>query len=166
LGGGLNLKLNVKALKANIWKLNTLQALCWFMLTMPTIVLFFQSNGLSMTEILLLQSIFSLTIVATEIPSGYFSDKIGRRKTIIIATIISFISFFLYCFASNFWSLVVVELLMGVGISFISGTDSALMYDTLLELNQQDQYKKTQVVCRLSGIFLKPLRELSVERWH
>jgi len=53
-----------------------MEALYWFLLIMPIIVLFFQKNGLSMKDILLLQSVFSISIVLFEIPSGYFSDVI------------------------------------------------------------------------------------------
>lgn len=38
---------------------------------MPVVVLFFESRGLSMTQVFLLQSIFSLGIVLFEVPTGY-----------------------------------------------------------------------------------------------
>ena len=46
----------------------------WFMLTMLIIVLFFQENGLTLMEVMILQSVYSLTIAITEIPSGYIAD--------------------------------------------------------------------------------------------
>ena len=85
--------------ESNIWKLYVIKSLRWFLLVMPIIVLFFQENGLSMMEILLLQSIFSIGIILFEIPSGYFSDVMGRKNTIIIACILGFIGFLIYSFS-------------------------------------------------------------------
>ena len=50
------------------------------MLAMPIIVIFFKENGLSLTQIMILQSVYSLTVALTEIPSGYFADFFGRKK--------------------------------------------------------------------------------------
>ncbi|MCK7479626.1 MAG: hypothetical protein M0C28_21615 [Candidatus Moduliflexus flocculans] len=42
--------------------------------------------GLSLTQILLLQSIFSAATVLLEYPSGYISDRLGYRTALTIAT--------------------------------------------------------------------------------
>ena len=52
------------------------------MVSMPIIVLFFQSHGLSLTEIMLLQSAYSLSLALFEIPSGYIADSFGRKNSI------------------------------------------------------------------------------------
>jgi len=46
----------------------------------PIIVLFWQENDLNLTQIMILQSLFSLTVVLLEIPSGYFADVFGRKN--------------------------------------------------------------------------------------
>ena len=51
------------------------------MLAMPIIVIFFKENGLTLTQIMILQSVYSLTVALTEIPSGYFADFFGRKKS-------------------------------------------------------------------------------------
>jgi len=61
-------------LHANIWKLSLINIVQWFLIIIAIIVPYYQSRGLSMSEIFLLQSIFSLSIVVFEIPSGYFAD--------------------------------------------------------------------------------------------
>jgi hypothetical protein len=47
-------------LKDNIIKLYLLKAVKWFMIVMPIIVLFFESKGLSLTQIMILQGTYSL----------------------------------------------------------------------------------------------------------
>jgi len=114
------------------------------MLMMPIIVLFFQEKGLTMKEVLLLQSIFSVAILVLEVPSGYFSDKFGRKNSIILGWTLTFIGFIGYALAGDFWGFLLAELMLGLGASFISGTDSALMYDSLLELGREHEYKQIE----------------------
>jgi len=131
-------------IESNIWKLYVIKALRWFMLVMPIIVLFFQENGLSMKEVLLLQSIFSIVIILFEIPSGYFSDVIGRKTTIILGCILGFFGFSIYSFSYGFWGFLIAELTLGLGSSFLSGTDSAIIYDSLIQSKKEKDYKKIE----------------------
>ena len=50
----------------------------------PTIVLFWQRYGMSLTDIMVLQALFAFAMVVLEIPSGYLADIVGRRKTLIL----------------------------------------------------------------------------------
>lgn len=131
-----------KNLESNIWKLYIIKGLRWFMVIMPILVLFFQENGLSMKEVLLLQAIFSIGIVLFEVPSGYFADVIGKRASLIAGCIIAFLGFSVYSFSYGFWGFLIAELILGLGSSFISGADSALIYDSLLSVKKEGTFKK------------------------
>ena len=120
--------------EANIPKMFILQALRWFLLILPTIVLFFQANGLSLTEVFVLQSFFSVSIVILEVPTGYFADVFGRKLSLVAGNGLAFLGLLVYCFAHEFWGFLAAELVLGLGASFTSGSDSALLYDSLLEL--------------------------------
>ena len=50
-------------LARNIPLLFLIKGLRWFMLVMPILVLFFLAEGLTMTDVLVLQAVFSVTIV-------------------------------------------------------------------------------------------------------
>lgn len=112
------------------------------MLIMPIIVLFYQDNGLGMKEVLLLQGIYSVAIVLLEIPSGYAADIWGRRSTLIFGSILGAAGFLIYSFSFGFWGFLIAELVLGIGQSFISGSDSAMLYDTLLAQNRAKDYLK------------------------
>ena len=116
--------------------LRLLKAFDMALLTIPVIVVYYQAHGLSMRDVMLLQAIFGITMIVLEIPSGYFSDVLGRRKTLIIGGFMHLIGWIAYAFASSFTGFLVAEMLLGVGAAFISGTDSAMLYDTLLELGE------------------------------
>ena len=125
-------------LKHNILKMYLLKGVLWFMVSMPIIVLFFQSHGLSLTEIMLLQSAYSLSLALFEIPSGYIADSFGRKNSIVIGTILTFIGYLIFSFYYGFYNFIMAEILLGLGGSLISGADSALIYDTLLETKEKN----------------------------
>ena len=121
-----------------------LKGIMWFMVSMPIIVLFFQEHGLSLSKVMILQSIYSISVALFEIPSGYIADIFGRKKAIIISTILSFIGYVLFSFFSDFTVFIIAEILIGVGGSLMSGSDSAIIYDTLIENNDKKKYTKVE----------------------
>jgi len=134
----------VSAVKSNIWKLSVIQSLKWFMIAMPIIVLFYMDNGLSMSQILILQAIFSIVIVVTEVPSGYFSDIVGRKHSIVLGVICGFLGYLVYSFSFGFVGFLIAEIILGFGASFISGADSAMLYDSLLDMGKETDYKRLE----------------------
>lgn len=129
-------------LRSNITNLYLIKIAHWFMLFMPIVVLFYEDNGLEMRHVFILQAIYSVSIVALEIPSGYLADAIGRRKTIIIGAILGTLGFLTYSLSYGFIGFLIAEVILGIGQSLISGADSALLYDSLSELGQKDKYIK------------------------
>ena len=130
--------------KHNIIKLHILKGISWFMLSMPIIVIFFQDHGLSLAQIMQLQAAYSLSVAIFEIPSGYIADLFGRKKTIVLSTLFSFVGFLIFSFFSGFNEFVIAEICVGIGGSLMSGSDTALMYDTLIEENEQKTYTKVE----------------------
>ena len=126
----------------NIWKLFIIKGSLWFMIIMPIIVLFFQDNGLNLHDIMILQACYSLSVGLMEIPSGYAADILGRRKTLILGCVLAFIGFSIFSISYNFWWFLVAEIFLGLGNSFISGADTALMYDSLLEVKAENRFLK------------------------
>ncbi|RPI41295.1 MAG: MFS transporter, partial [Bacteroidetes bacterium] len=97
------------------------------MLFMPIVVPFYESNGLSMTDIMILQAVYSVAIVILEIPSGYLADVIGRRKTLIMGSVFGTLGFMTYSLSHGFTGFLVAEVILGIGQSCISGADSAML---------------------------------------
>ena len=128
----------------NLWKLAAIRALRSFMLIIPIIVLFFQENGLTVQEVFLLQSLFSLAVILLEVPTGYLSDRFGRRNSIILGCILGTIGHGVYAFSYGFWGFLGAEMLLGFGASFLSGSDSALLYDSLKELGRTAEHKRIE----------------------
>ena len=131
-------------LKHNILKLYLLKGFLWFMLSMPIIILFFEDNDLSYTQIFILQSVYSLTLAILEIPSGYIADLFGRKNSLVVGSIFIFSGYLIFCSFIGFEMFLLAEVLIAIGGSLMSGADSAIMYDTLVELNRKDQYTRVE----------------------
>lgn len=130
--------------RRNITLLFLIKGLRWFMVMIPILVLFYRDLGLSMQQVFLTQAIFSFIMVIGQVPTGYFADVVGRKPSIIIGTTLSALGFIVYSFAYGFNMILIAEILLGFGSSFISGADSALLYDTLVEAKSQENYKKME----------------------
>jgi len=106
------------------------------------VVLFWQQNGLSLTEIMVLQSIFSVLVVLLEIPTGYFADLFGRKNSLIIGSIFSLLAIVTYAVGGNFFHFLIAEIFWAFNMSFISGSDSAFIFDSLKQGGREKKYKK------------------------
>ncbi len=58
--------------------------------------------------------------------------------------ILGAIGMWVYAFSSWFWTFLMAELILGLGSSFISGSDSAMLYDVLVDEWRQNENKKLQ----------------------
>ena len=88
-------------------------------------------------------SIFSIVMISSalfEIPTGVFSDKIGRKKTVIYGALSAVLCSIFYAIGQSFWILVIGALFEGLSRSFYSGNNDALLHDTLAESNNEHQY--------------------------
>ncbi len=132
--------------RRNITLLYAIRGLVAALVIVPVIVPFWQSHGLTQTQIFLLQSGFGLTLIAFEVPSGYVADHLGRRTSLIAGAVLLPAGFAVYSFATTFSTMLVAEMVLGVGASFVSGADSALAYDSLLALGERGGYRRFEAV--------------------
>jgi len=127
---------------------------------LPILVLFWQDNGLTLSEIMLLQSIYSVLVVILEIPSGYFADIKGRKSSLIIGAVSGFAALFSYSLGSNFFHFLIAEVFFAISISFNSGTNSAFLFDTLQDLKIEKQFKKIWGNALFIGMILLALTSI------
>lgn len=132
------------SVRNNIYRLYVIKLSKWLMLTMPILFLFYKENGLAAQELFLLKAVYSFTIVILEVPSGYLGDVWGRKNTLILGSLLGFAGFALYCGAHGFWTFLACEVILGAGQSFISGSDSAMLYDSLKAADKERDYLKQE----------------------
>jgi MFS family permease len=128
---------------SNILKLNIFAALKMMLFPMAIITVFWKDQiGLSLSEILLVNVFFSAANLVMEYPSGYVSDRLGYRLALVIACLFGIGGWTAYLFAHTFWHVIGAELLLGVCYAFISGSDNALLYETLRAGGRTELYTR------------------------
>ena len=113
-----------------------------FRLYAPIAILYFADVSGSFA---LGMSVFSTAMLASalfEVPTGVFSDMIGRKRTVVVGAAASVLSIVFYAIGGTYPVLLVGAVFEGLARSFFSGNNDALLYDTLAETDQQAQYQE------------------------
>jgi len=92
--------------------------------------LYFQQS-LSPAAAIALYAVYDISVTVLEVPSGYLSDRLGRRKTLIAATLAGVTGSLLLATGGTFAVFVLGQFFLGAAAAFTSGTDSALLYESL-----------------------------------
>jgi len=110
----------------------------------PVLTPYFRWKGLSYTEIMWLQSIAALSVVVFEVPTGIVADKVSRRLSLICAGLCIGTALVIYIQTSTFYAFAFAEALFGLGLTFGSGADSALLYESLQGLGREKEYARIE----------------------
>ena len=114
--------------------------------------LFWQQRGMSVQMVVYTEIIYALTVVIFEIPSGILADKFGRKTLMVLYHAFAAIELGILLMAHSFWQFALAIVLAGIGKAFVSGSENALLYDTLLNAQKQEDYEK--VAGRITAIDL------------
>ena len=129
-------------IKAQIHKLYTLTTVGYFRIAGASWVALLALRGFSMFEIGMLESIFHIVSSSFEIPSGVVADVFGRKKTMVLASLVSFVSGLFMILSNNFWSVAFAIGFSALSYNLESGTREALAYDSLKFAGQEEKYNK------------------------
>jgi MFS family permease len=89
-----------------------------------------------------------LLLMALEVPTGWFADKFGNRRSLILGSVVQVAGMVCCWLADGIPGLVIACLLVAVGDAFRSGADQALLYRTCVELNREDEFQKIEARSR------------------
>ncbi len=117
--------------RGNIWRLFTVQALLMFILWVPIWVVFLQRKGLNLTEIGLLEAGAWVLTAALEVPTGAIADRWGRKASMSIGAFAYAMAMFLILADALSPLFLLGYALWNSSSAFVSGADSALLYDSL-----------------------------------
>lgn len=125
-----------------LFKLTQFLGGLWFLSSLA--VVYFETITHSYVLAMTVFAVSSLSTTLMEIPTGLFSDKIGRRKTLLCSPILVCLAFLLWALAGNFqcpFLLFIGAFLWGTADAVKSGTDEALIYETMDELGERENFK-------------------------
>jgi MFS family permease len=144
-----------KSCARNVPRLYGFRFLRDFLLIMPAIVPVYLACGLGPTEILLVQAIFSAASLAFEVPSGYLADVVGRRRALLLGSACMALGLGGYGLADRFVLFAAAEVVLAFGYSLLSGTESALLFDSLKAAGEPARYRRlegrTEALTRLGA---------------
>lgn len=105
-------------------------------------LIYLKQKGLSFTEIMLLNSITATVTFILEIPSGILADRVSRKKLLFYGEGLKLLSLIIILYTNNYYILIISSVFSGIGEATVSGSGEALIYDSFVESNKQDSYKK------------------------
>jgi MFS family permease len=103
-----------------------------FMIVIAVWVPYLATQGIGMRQFMELQAVFAVVILCGELPSGLLSDLWGRKKTLLLGSVLKAVSFSLLPMWGGYEGFLFYHLTMGIALSMISGGDVALLYDSYL----------------------------------
>ena len=139
--------------KSNIWKSYLFSIFINFHMISGIMMPFFLNwGGLNFLEVMLLQGFFTMMILGFEIPCGAIADYFSRRVSLILSALVTAFAAFVYGSAPILMLFVMGEILFGFGAALLSGTNQALLYDTLRKLDRTEDMQK--IVARNQSMML------------
>ncbi|WP_194435476.1 MFS transporter [Vibrio fluminensis] len=130
----------------------------------PIFTLLYLDYGLTLSQFAMLNVVWAATIVLAEVPSGAFADTLGRKKLVVLSSLVMFVEIAMIAFVPTgnptlvFWVFLVNRILSGLAMALASGADEALAYDTLKDQGKEEAWPRVlQVQLRISssvGIFV------------
>lgn len=111
---------------------------------LPIYALFFLARKLDFETILLLYAVDTIFQTVLEVPSGVLADRIGRRPILMLGALAQAVGYLLIAFGGGIPLYIVGMALHGAALAFVSGADSAFIYDTLAAAGREDEFKKIE----------------------
>lgn len=108
----------------------------------PVKVLFFAEVCGNFAEAMSLFAVQNISTALWELPTGCLSDKWGRKWVCRAASFIQLLAYILYAMAESYQALFIAAFINGLSFALSSGNDTALLYDTLVQINRKDDYHK------------------------
>jgi len=131
------------AMEQNLVRYRHLQRVTGAMFWLPTWFLFF-IDRFGLGDAIRLQAIYYLAVVAFEVPSGWFSDRIGRVITLRLAALWWVFAFTMFVVFDGFAGIAAAQVLLAMGFAFSSGTDVTLHYDSLEALGRTEEFEERE----------------------
>ncbi|WP_323174191.1 MFS transporter [Natrialba sp. PRR66] len=120
----------------------------------PILILYLLAQGLTYTQVALLEGLYALTTVLGEVPTGYLGDRLGRRNSLLVGTILITVALIGIGLTGTFPVLIGFYIIWSMGYNFRSGSDDAWLYDTLAERSSSMAFTTVKGRGVAAGLFV------------
>lgn len=101
-------------------------------------------KGLSLSQIALASSIYSVASIAWQLPASLIADKLGLRNSLVLGNICCLIYGILYIVAPSFPFLVCADVICALGFALKGASESPFIYSTLKKLGRVSEFSKIE----------------------
>jgi len=127
------------------------------MMIMPFMVIYFVNLGFSFFQISVILAGYNIGAFLFEIPTGAFADNISRKYSVIIGFVIAGAAVIIIPMASSFYLLLILWVIVGLGMTFVSGAEEAWVIDNLNCCARKDLHHeffiKSQSITAFGAVF-------------
>ena len=113
------------------------------------------ARGFSLVQIGFAETVFHIASLTFEIPSGMLADIYGRKKMLIASQVLGALACTIMAISNGFPLVCVAMACTAIGYNFESGSEEALIYDSLKSVNRQGKYERISsnqmIIYRLGG---------------
>ncbi len=119
---------------------------CGSMLFLIPVILPYYSEviGLGYREFLYGETAYAAAIVLFDVPTGWISDVWKRKHTLALGYILNMIGWCILLIAHSLWQAILAQTFLGLCYSLLSGSNTALLYDSLLSVDRKNEYRKKE----------------------
>ena len=114
----------------------------------------YMSETLTLDRVILLSSVYYLSVFLLEVPSGYFSDRVGRRITLLLSAGSFALAAICFLIGGHFAWFAAGQFFLAGGFAMQSGTDTALLYDSLKGLGREAEYAGREASAEQRGLLM------------
>lgn len=132
----------MKSLKRNVTLYGFLKIFTKRVFLPLTTIYLVEVGGLNLTQIAILATVSAAVSISSEIPTGYFADRVTRKAALMMVGLLCAISTLILVVFPSFQGALVAIIFEAVGYAFLNGAGEALIHDTLQDLDEVDNYPK------------------------
>jgi len=107
-------------------------------------MLYLAYRGLTLLQIGLVESVFHVTSLLMEVPTGIVADRFGRKTSRLLSRVMAMIGTLLMIASRSFWGFALAFVFVALGYNLESGAGDALVYDSLVQAGRQDRYMRVK----------------------
>jgi predicted MFS family arabinose efflux permease len=114
-------------------------------LIVPVLLPYYRDQiGIGFREFLISESCFAAVIIMGDVPTGWISDVWQRKHAFGLGILFLIMGYSCLLIARSFAMVIATQMILGVGISLCNGTNTAILYDSLLSVGREAEYRKRE----------------------
>jgi MFS family permease len=114
-----------------------------FQIWIPVWIVFLTlDQGFSLTQVTIAESAYLVGVVLLEVPTGAVADRWGRSRSMALGALAMGAAVLMFAFTTSFPILLADFLLWSLATSLMSGSDMALLFDSLKADQRESLYER------------------------